>query len=79
MARMLITAAVFTVCAALLLPQAAAQTEPTRGKIGASEAAQIMEHGSRRAGGFYWYRGRCYFRSPQSGSVFLTSNDLCGL
>jgi outer membrane lipoprotein SlyB len=37
--------------------------------IGATTGAVIASEAQRRAGGYYWWRGGCYYRYPNGGWV----------
>jgi hypothetical protein len=44
--------------------------------IGAATGAAIASEGERRASGYYWWRGGCYYRYP-NGSWLRVRPDYC--
>jgi outer membrane lipoprotein SlyB len=45
--------------------------------IGATAGAAIAAEGQRRASGYYWWHGGCYYRYP-NGSWLQVSPGYCG-
>jgi outer membrane lipoprotein SlyB len=45
--------------------------------IGATAGAVIASEGQRRASGYYWWRGGCYYRYP-NGSWLQVAPGYCG-